>query len=145
MARAKISSSQKVIGGGGVQVVGVPELIAKLNAMNTIARVEVGYMMSQAAAFITMAAIDFAPERTGNLKTSIQPAKIGPYTWVIVADTTTGSDPGQESKNSYEYAGYVEYGTSRTPAQPFMAPAVQLGNAEVAASLAALASRLNRL
>jgi HK97 gp10 family phage protein len=139
------SSAFSVVGGSGVKVFGVAELLAKLEGINRIARIHVGFMMGAAAEFIKVAAIAAAPERTGNLKTSILASKVGPYTWKVVADTTTGSDPGGEGKNAYEYAGYVEYGTSRTPAQPFMAPAVKAGEAEIAVSLRALAAEIQAL
>lgn len=145
MARAKVSSSFGVSGAVGVQVFGVEELIAKLVAINNIARIHVGYMVKQAAAFLAIDAIERAPIRTGNLKTSITAGQVGAYDWAVAADTTTGSDPGGEGKNKYEYAGYVEFGTSRMSARPFMGPAVTDTIPVLMASLEALAAEIQRI
>jgi len=140
-----ISSVESVRGGVSIRVLGVEELVAKLYAINRIANLRVGVALAHAAHEIEQNAIDNAPEETGNLKTSIHASKLGVNSWQVIADTTTGTDPGGEGKNSYEYAGYVEYGTSRTPAQPFMGPAVEDGQntlwldlQEIAAAIEAL-------
>ena len=145
MARAKISSTRGVMGGAGVTVLGVPELIARLNRINIVARIHTGYLITQAAAFLAIDAIERAPIRTGNLKTAIKPGKAGSYDWYVLADTTTGSDPGGEGKNAYEYAGYVEWGTTRMSPRPFMAPAVADTIPVLHAALEALARDLERL
>lgn len=133
------------VSGGGVQVFGAKEIAAKLAKINKVARIYVGYYVGDAALTITTAAIDLAPMRTGNLKTSIHPAKLGSYDWIAYADTTTGTDPGGEGKNTYDYAGFVEFGTSRTPAQPFMRPATAIGLTKLRAELQVLARALEKL
>src|SRR5690242_8876266 len=51
-----------------------------------------------------------APKRTGFLATHIVIKKRGPLRYDIVAQA--------------EYSGFVEHGTSRMPAQPFLQPAL---------------------
>jgi len=55
-------------------------------------------------------AADRAPKRTGTLAASIH-----------VRDTSDGAEVVVEA----DYGAYVEYGTSDTPSQPFLLPAVQ--------------------
>jgi len=59
---------------------------------------------------------DLVPVDTGDLKASGKVEKIpGGYRLVYSAKNRSGQD----------YAGYVEYGTSRTPAQPYVNPAAE--------------------
>lgn len=67
-------------------------------------------VMGKAAADITRDAKTLAPVDTGNLKNSI---------------SYSGSGLEYEVAPTAEYAIYQELGTSRAPAQPFMAPALE--------------------
>jgi HK97 gp10 family phage protein len=138
-------SMRPVSGRVGVKVLGVEELLAKLVRINTIARLEVGFLMKGAAKYLEETAIEMAPIRTGNLKTSIHATQVAPYTHIVRADTRTGSDPGGEGKSSYEYAGYVEFGTSKMDARPFMQPAVQETVPFIYSGLQAIAARIEAL
>lgn len=59
------------------------------------------------------------PVRTGALKISIDVSG-GGNSYEVSAESTAGGAPR-------EYAGYVEYGTSRMAAQPYMHPAYIMG------------------
>ncbi len=58
---------------------------------------------------------DFVPVLTGSLKASIHVSG-GGGTYEVTAQSTEGGA-------TREYAGYVEFGTHKAPAQPFMTPA----------------------
>jgi HK97 gp10 family phage protein len=83
-----------------------------------------------------------APIRTGNLRRSIHQDRRGLGNRVAPS-VDIGNDP-----EVAEYAGYVEYGTSRTPAQPFLTPASEAQTdrhaARVAAAVAAGAARASK-
>lgn len=68
---------------------------------------------AETAEAIRQRAKNLAPVDTGKLRDSIRTDKVGPDQYEV--------GPGDE----VEYAMYVEYGTSRTPAQPYMRPAVE--------------------
>jgi HK97 gp10 family phage protein len=63
-----------------------------------------------AAAIIAERAAELAPVDTGELRGSIGPQRLGGG-WAVVA--------------SAPHAGYVEYGTSKMAAQPYLRPAAQ--------------------
>lgn len=74
-------------------------------------------MESKAETFVAKAALDIeaqaksrAPVDTGTLKNSIQATKVGPAHWRVVV----GAD----------YGMYVEWGTGKMAAQPFLQPAI---------------------
>jgi HK97 gp10 family phage protein len=52
-----------------------------------------------------------APVKTGRLRDSIRARQLGPLSWVVEVGV--------------DYGGYVEYGTSRAPARPYMRPAFE--------------------
>jgi HK97 gp10 family phage protein len=141
-ARLKVGSTQAVRGAAGVRVYGIEETVARLSRINTVTRIEIGFLMKGAAAEIEHLAIEKAPEATGNLKASIQASQVGPYTHIVVADTTLGPVP---EKNYYEYAGYVEFGTSKMDARPFMAPAAEEVEPMVMAEIHRIAARITSL
>ena len=60
-------------------------------------------------------AISLVPVDTGRLKGSITTKDLGPYDFELRAGYT----------NDVDYAQYVEYGTSKMKAQPFLRPAIQ--------------------
>lgn len=74
-------------------------------------------MLPKVDAVVTKAALDVeaqakakAPVDTGTLRNSIQARRTGPAAWVV----SVGAD----------YGVYVEWGTSRAAAQPFLRPAI---------------------
>lgn len=64
---------------------------------------------------------DFVPVRTGALKASIHVSG-GGGTYEVIAQSTEGGAPR-------DYAGYVEFGTTKMAAQPYMMPAYVSGMA----------------
>ncbi len=94
-----------------IAVNGVEETIAKLSAMNAKARKAVGQQIAESALNIQMGAKKRCPVRTGALRNSItvdfygkMSAQIGPH---------------------MPYAPYVEYGTRKMAAQPYLFPAFE--------------------
>lgn len=66
-----------------------------------------------------------APVDTGRLKNSIQERDITPLYWEV-------------GPVGVEYDIYVEYGTSRAPAQPYLTPAVEQARPAFEAAIARL-------
>lgn len=130
---------------GGVRIYGLPELIAKMNAVDSITRVRVGAMLSAAAVHTQTLAKQYVPKRTTNLETGIIATKLASYTWNVSASSMDGSDPGGEYKNDYEYAPFVEYGTSNMEGSFFMTRAFQETKPLVAVELQALAKAIERI
>ena len=60
---------------------------------------------------VTAEAQNRAPVDTGNLVMSIQPKKLGEFSWQV----STGVD----------YAAFVEFGTVKMRAQPYFVPAIE--------------------
>jgi len=67
-------------------------------------------VLGRAAAYTALRARAYAPERTGRLRRSIESRRVGRLTYSVTA--------------SAPYAGYVEFGTSRSPPRRFMQRAV---------------------
>ena len=67
--------------------------------------------LNDAAEEIADIARDLVPVRTGALKASIHTTRIDHLAVQVRADA--------------EYAAWVEYGSSRAPAQPFITPAIE--------------------
>ena len=72
----------------------------------------------QAAAYVADLAAELAPEDTGALKASIHADPDAP---AGVGRVVAGGD-------GIDYAGYVEYGTQHSPAQPYLTPALRAIN-----------------
>ena len=79
-----------------------PKIAAELPA-------KTGAAVTETATAIESAAKAAVPVLTGTLQASIQAEPTGPSTATVSA--------------SAPYAGFVEYGTGRGPAQPFLTPA----------------------
>jgi HK97 gp10 family phage protein len=67
--------------------------------------------VARAAAMMVAEAQRRAPVKTGRLRGSIVARRLGPMSWEVSAEAP--------------YAAYVEYGTSRAPAQPYFRPAFE--------------------
>lgn len=136
------SSLRSVRGFASVKVYGLSELLAKLEAINLVARIQVGFSMAAAAEEILKLAIDNAPHATGNLEGSGKVQHVGPYTHLVAFNTTWG--PVGE-KNNIDYAGYVEFGTSQQDGQPFLQPAMEAVIPMVNADLVRIAAMIEAL
>lgn len=86
------------------QVLGVQALLARFARTAIVAEAAVDVQKDVLADDVERTAESLAPVDTGRLRDSIRSEGGRVYTDV-------------------EYAGFVEYGTSDTPAQPFMRPA----------------------
>jgi HK97 gp10 family phage protein len=95
-----------------VNVIGIPAALARLTALEVAAKAAARPMAEAEAQPIEVAAKARAPVLTGTLRDSIH------------------TEPDPENANAVlvgsdvDYAIYVEYGTSDTPMQPFLRPAV---------------------
>lgn len=127
---------------GGVRVYGVTEALAKLKGVDSVVRLNLGAMLSQAATFVEARAKSYVPVLTGNLQSGIQKQRVASYTWDV---TASSQDGGNSDKNWYEYAPFVEGGTSKMAGSFFMARAFDEVKPLVAVELKAMAARLQRL
>jgi HK97 gp10 family phage protein len=135
-------------GGGvssGVTIVGIPQLLAKLAAVQNVARLELGLLTRGAAFHMFELAQQKVPFVTGNLKSGITIEKGGPYAWSVSASSQAGSDPAGVGKNQKEYAGYVEFGSSHNIPRFFMTEAYRETQPIVASDLQIIAAKLMRL
>lgn len=129
-------------GGISVRIIGVPELIAKLTAINRVARIGLGKLNHEAANGIVERAQAGVNSITGNLASGIKATQSGPYSWEVTASSRDGN---VGEKNSKEYAGYVEYGTSKMSARPYLRPAVTGARPVIVAGLTAIARWIEAL
>jgi phage protein, HK97 gp10 family len=147
MARLYGVAKSTGVGGGvlsNVRIVGVEQLIAKLNLVANVARLELGLLTKGAAEHMENAARENAPSVTGNLKSGIKTSRgAGPYNWEVTASTLDGT---VAEKNQKEYAGYVEFGWSGHPEpEHFMTNAYAETMPIVYSDLQIIASKLMRL
>lgn len=134
--------------GASVKVMGVPQALAKMTAVSSVVRLNFGQIVSGASILIERRAkeiVSSEASRTGNLGSGIHRERVGPYSWTVVASSMDGSDPGGEGKNAYEYAPYVESGTSKMPGIHFMQRAYAEAMPLIAVELKALAKKLEML
>ncbi len=93
----------------------LPQIIAGMEAKASNA-------VAATAMQIVADAKDIAPVDTGNLRSSIRQKMKGPFE--------------AEVRVAAEYAGFVEYGTTKSPAQPYLTPAVALNEDDFEAAIA---------
>lgn len=144
--RAKAATAGARGVGGGVRVLGVEECLIKLGLVNKVARIHLGYLVHKAAEDIAEQARENIHDVTGNLSSGTKAAPAGPYHWTVTSSSMAGDVAG---KNNYEYAGYVEFGTSKTghdfPSFAYMTRAYQAELPDIAAGLKVIGSMLERL
>lgn len=131
--------------GSNVRVVGVQEALIKLGLVNKVARIHLGMLSRVTAQSVEERAKQYVPVETGNLKSGISSHQVGPYTWQVIASSLEGADPAGVGKNSYEYAGFVEFGTSKMAPRRFMTQAWNETTPEVRVGLQWIARELERL
>jgi len=129
-----------------VAVYGVEECLIKLAAVNKVARIELGYLSHKSAEIIQEKAKHNIHPVTGNLETGVTIAHPAPYVWTIEASSMAGGVP---EKNSYEYASFVEFGTSTTghgyPSYGFMRRAYAETLPDIMVALKNIGEHLERL
>jgi HK97 gp10 family phage protein len=89
-----------------VVIVGLPETLAKVAAIPVVAETFGKTGLEAGKELVAQTAKQLAPKRTGALAASIHPVAEG-----VAADI--------------RYAAYVELGTSDTPVQAFLGPALE--------------------
>lgn len=129
-----------------VKLVGVPQLLAKLRAVNTICAAELGLLTMGVADKVYKEALENVPTVTGNLKTGIKLEKGGvAYNWTVSASSVAGTDPAGVGKNKKEYAGFVEFGTSKMAPRSYMTKAWGVAAPLGREGLQVIASKLEAL
>lgn len=121
-----------------VKVFGVKEAIAKFRRIGQLAARDLGVTTYQTAQHVQQIARQRVPYVTGALHDGIEIAKGGVYNWTVTASSVAGGA-------DREYAAYVEYGTWKMGAQPYLRPAVNEGRQFAQARLAALGARMSLL
>ncbi|MEM3737551.1 MAG: HK97 gp10 family phage protein [Candidatus Bathyarchaeia archaeon] len=109
-----------------IGVRGLEEALQRLEIKATRLRKELQALLHQSAERVVGNAKALAPVRTGHLMDSIRILGEGDL------EVTVGSE--------VEYAGYVEYGTSRMPARPYLRSAIALERENLVKALQALAA-----
>lgn len=102
-----------------VTIKGMSRLQVKLNKLDPLTRAAVTRGVQKAALLVEGTAKMTAPVDTGALRNSITSNS---------ETTSTGAEASIGS--SLEYAAYVELGTSRNQAQPYLHPALQKNKAK---------------
>jgi len=128
--------------GGGVTVIGTDALIARFRGVASLCALETGHIAFATAMAIEARAKQLAPKESGNLASGIHARKLAPYTWSVEASTLQGNI---EPENTREYAAYVEYGTRKMSARPFLRPAFAQSIGIANLQLQALARRLRSM
>lgn len=106
--------------------------VLEFNRFPKIARklpVETGRIVAGTALAIETHAKLFVPVDTGNLRSSIQAQPDSPTQWTVATGV--------------EYSIWVEYGSSKAAAQPYLTPAAELARPRFLAEMRDLESRLD--
>ncbi len=93
---------------------GFQQVVDEFRGFNSRLQTAIVDSLGKATDEIVTIAQSYAPVRTGALRDSIHSEPTGPMSYGLTADV--------------DYAVFVEYGTVRMLAQPFMRPAVIEGN-----------------
>lgn len=104
----------------GVTVKGLSSLEAKLKRLNPMTHAAIVRGVALAAAKVEGDAKTIVPVDTGHLRASISSNS---------HSTANGAEA--EVSTNVEYAAYVEFGTSRQKAQPYLHPALQKNKANI--------------
>ncbi len=126
----------------GVQILGIPEAVAKLVSADKVVRLHLGELVADAALNMEREAKDNIHSITGNLKSGTFAQKVGSYSWEVVSSSLAGDNP---DKNGKEYAGFVENGTSKMAPRYYMRNAYNEVQPLVNARLRVLAARISTL
>ncbi len=95
-----------------IKIEGTQELLRNLNKWEDKISDDTGDIIQVGAFEITKEARRAAPKDTGLLKARIKKKKLGKFSAEVLAET--------------HYASYVEFGTVKMRAQPYMRPAVEM-------------------
>ncbi len=137
MARKHRASGVWTTTRGSFKVQGLAELVRNLEAMPEVIRNKaVGKGTKEGAKIIQQAAISLAPEDSGRLKQNIvvrerKDTIFDSEHQVVIRAQGKADNP----RNSF-YAYFLEYGTSKMAAKPFMRPAFEQNKESAVATMA---------
>ena len=110
----------------GVEIVGGQRLVAHLAEAIRNIDPKTREALREVAHKVVQDAKALCPVDTGSLQRSIRaeeyPPEVNIYRIFVVAG---GKIINPKTRKKVDYAAYVEYGTSRAPAQPFLRPALE--------------------
>jgi len=112
-----------------IEIVGLKELEDKLSNLDVKLSKALDEALNEIAEKIRDDAKSFVPVDTGALRKSIRIEKKGKLQVSIVAGGGGVINP--RTGREVDYAGYVEFGTSRMNPQPYMQPALEKNRDEI--------------
>lgn len=117
-----------------LKVIGHQQLMLELAEIASHIKPEVVEGLDEVADKIVRDARELCPVDTGALQRSIRRDKqlVSLYPFIYTVGVTAGGDvKNPKTGREVDYAAFVEFGTSRTPAQPFMGPAIEKNRGEI--------------
>jgi len=112
-----------------IEILGLKELEEKLSNLEEKLSRALNEALEEIAEKISDDAKNFAPVDTGALRKSIRTEKKGKLQVSVVAGGGGVINP--KTGREVDYAGYVEFGTSRMAPQPYMQPALEKNKDEI--------------
>lgn len=112
-----------------IEIIGLTELENKLSNLDEKLSKALAEALDEISKKIRDDAKSFAPVDTGSLRKSIRTEKKGNLEASIIAGG--GGLVNPRTGREVDYAGYVEYGTSRMSPQPYMQPALEKNMNEI--------------
>ena len=112
-----------------IEIIGLTELEDKLSNLDEKLGKALDEALNEIAEKIWDDAKGFAPVDTGSLRKSIRVEKKGKLEVQVIAGGGGVINP--RTGREVDYAGYVEFGTSRMSPQPYMQPALEKNRDEI--------------
>jgi len=112
-----------------IEILGLKELEEKLSNLEEKLSRALNEALEEIAEKILDDAKNFAPVDTGALRKSIRTEKKGKLQVSVLAGGGGVINP--KTGREVDYAGYVEFGTSRMAPQPYMQPAFEKNKDEI--------------
>lgn len=104
------------------------EIVGDFENISTTIKSSSADKLKAAADFIVQRAQEMCPVDTGALRDSITAGEVADDGDTLSLDVTAGDD-------TVDYAAYVELGTYKMGAQPYLGPAYEEGRAQLESSL----------
>ena len=112
-----------------IEILGFRELEDKLSNLDEKLKRALEEALEEIAEKIRDDAKDLAPVDTGSLRKSIRVEKEGELQVSVIAGDSGVINP--RTGREVDYAGFVEFGTSRMSPQPYMQPALKKNRDEI--------------
>ena len=112
-----------------IEIAGFRELEDKLSNLDEKLKRALAEALKEIAEKIRDDAKDLVPVDTGSLRKSIRVEKEGELQVSVIAGGGGVINP--RTGREVDYAGYVEFGTSRMSPQPYMQPALEKNRDEI--------------